>query len=63
MTFDKEAFIRRVREATYLTEEEARALSYDDYADAMDELAWEIQREAENARRCMELDAALRRRA
>ena len=63
MTFDKEAFMRRVREATYLTPEEAKVLSYEDYADAMEELAWVIDREAENARGIVELDAALRRRA
>lgn len=62
MTFDKDAFIRRVREATYLTTEEAAAFSCEDYADAMDELAWEIAHEADNARRTMALDAALRGR-
>lgn len=55
-------FMKRVRDAWCLTPEEAKQISYEDYAEDMETLEWELGQEAHNARQLVELDEALKRR-
>lgn len=58
----RQQFKQRVRDAWCLTPEEAKVITFEEYAEDMEQLEWELEQEVASARRMVDLDLVLRRR-